>query len=516
MSEFFKMQKFQMPKKPMLSDFSASLVVFLVALPLCMGISLASGVPPIYGIITGIVGGIVVGLLTGSQLQVSGPAAGLTVLVWEFVEKYGLEALGLVVLTAGLIQLLCGQLRLGQWFRAASPAIIQGMLTGIGILILSSQFHVMIDDKPKGNGLDNLLSIPQSIWKGLVPMDGTAHHIAAALGVSTIILILLWQGLAPKKFKFIPAPLFAIGLVTICAYWFQLPINYVEIPQNALTAIPWPPAFFEQYHLLSDGQVWFEILGLAFIASAETLLSTSAVDKMHTGPRADYDKELSAQGVGNMLCGVLGVLPLTGVIVRSAANVHAGAVSNKSAIFHGVWLLLFVVFAEPILNLIPTSALAAILVFTGYKLMNFKIIPELLKHGKGEVLIFGVTIVTIVAEDLLTGILVGLVLSIAKLIYVFSQLSIHTIYDSDDDITHVYLEGAATFIRLPQLASIFEKMPSQGKVVVHIHELSYIDHACFELFRDWENQHFPDEGGGITIDWETKKNDARFIRRISR
>lgn len=489
-------------KKNWMADFSASLVVFLVALPLCMGIALASGVPPVYGIIAGIVGGLVVGVFTGSPLQVSGPAAGLTVLVWTMVKDFGIEALGLVVLLGGMIQFLCGKFRLGQWFRAVSPSVIHGMLTGIGILILSSQFHVMVDDTPKGTGLDNILSIPASIWKGLMPMDGNSHHLAALAGTLTILLIMIWQAFAPKKLRMIPAPLLAIAVVTAYVNLLGLPIQYIEIPNSLMESIPWPPTFLSHLHLLAKPEIWEDILGLAFIASAETLLSASAVDKMHSGTKANYDKELSAQGIGNMLCGVLGVLPITGVIVRSAANVQAGAVSNKSAILHGTWLLLFFIFAEPLLRIIPTSALAAILVYTGYKLMNFKVIPELRNHGRFEVVIFALTILMIVVEDLLTGVLVGLGLSFVKLVYVFSHLTIHPVKDEEANNTHVYLKGAATFIRLPQLASTFEALPADAHVIVHIDQLSYIDHACLELFHDWEMAHRP-EGGSITIDWDS-------------
>lgn len=469
-----------------------------------MGISIASGVPPVYGIVAGIVGGIVVGYLTGSPLQVSGPAAGLTVLVWELVNKIGLEALGLAVIICGIIQFLCGCLKMGQWFRAVSPSVIHGMLTGIGILIFCSQFHVMVDDKPKGSGLENLLSLPESFMKGvMLPINETTyHHMAALAGVLTIIIILLWQSLPNKKLKLIPAPLVAIVVTTLLVNYYEVPIKYIDVPHNLLDVIPWPPDFIGKLHLLSDFDLWMDILGMAFIASAETLLSASAVDKMHNGVKTNYDKELAAQGIGNMICGVLGVLPITGVIVRSASNIQAGAVSNKSSMMHGLWLLLFFLFAEPILSLIPTSALAAILVFTGYRLMEFKVIPELAKHGKGEVIIFAMTIIMIVAEDLLTGVLVGLLLSFIKLIYVFSYLSITVKTDEENNVTHVYLKGAATFIRLPQLAMAFEKLPTQSHVLVHIENLSYIDHACLDLFREWETQHRP-AGGDITIDWES-------------
>jgi len=190
-------------------DFMASIVVFLVALPLCMGIAIASGAPPALGLITGVVGGLVVGAIAGSPLQVSGPAAGLTVLVWEMINQHGIGMLGAIVLLAGLIQIGMGALKAGPWFRAISPAVIQGMLAGIGVLIIGSQIHVMVDDAPKGSGLTNLLSIPEAIWKGLTPMDGSSHHLAAIIGVITMAIIFSWS-YAPKKLKIVPAPLVAV------------------------------------------------------------------------------------------------------------------------------------------------------------------------------------------------------------------------------------------------------------------------------------------------------------------
>src|SRR5262245_16024004 len=177
-------------------DVLASVVVFLVALPLCMGIAIASGLPPAAGIVTGIIGGLIVGVLSGSPLQVSGPAAGLSVLVWELVREHSPGTLGLIVLLAGAIQLAAGLLQLGQWFRAVSPAVIGGMLAGIGVLIFASQFHVMVDDAPKGGGLENLLAIPEAIWKGVAPPDGSSHHLAASVGLLTIVALVTWKAAA--------------------------------------------------------------------------------------------------------------------------------------------------------------------------------------------------------------------------------------------------------------------------------------------------------------------------------
>jgi MFS superfamily sulfate permease-like transporter len=295
-------------------DFVASIVVFLVALPLCMGIAIASGVPPAAGLVTGIIGGIVAGALSGAPLQVSGPAAGLTVLVWQLVQEHGLEALGAAVVLAGAIQIAAGLLKFGQWFRAMSPAVIYGMLAGIGVLIFASQFHIMVDSAPRGGGIANLLAIPEAIYKGVFPIDGSSHHIAAAIGLVTIVGILVWTRFAPRALHMIPAPLMAAICATVLAAIMQLPIKYVNVPESLLGALTVPGA--EAFAGLLNADLLIQAIALAFIASAETLLCVTAVDKMHTGTRANYDRELTAQGVGNLLCGFAGALPMTGVRER--------------------------------------------------------------------------------------------------------------------------------------------------------------------------------------------------------
>ena len=489
-------------------DFLASIVVFLVALPLCMGVSLASGLPPMAGIITGIIGGIIVGAISGSPLQVSGPAAGLTVLVWQLVEQLGVEMLGVVVLFAGLIQLAAGLLKLGQWFRAVSPAVIHGMLAGIGVLILASQFHVMLDYKPIGTGIQNLIGMPGALMTAY--NEGGSHLMAGAIGALTILTIILWGTLTPKSWRIVPAPLVGVLVAIAAARLFELQINYVNVPENiwSVTIFPTP----ERLARIIEWPILLGAISIAFIASAETLLCATAVDQLHRGPRTKYDHELAAQGVGNTICGALGVLPMTGVIVRSSANVEAGAVTRMSAILHGVWLLLFVSVIPFSLSYIPLSALAAILVFTGYKLAYPKIVPTLLKFGRGEVLIYFVTIIMIVATNLLEGVLIGLGLSLIKLLYAFSHLEVRKEENGADNRVDLYLKGSATLIRLPKLAAELERLKPGANVHVHINELDYIDHACLDLLTNWDRQHDA-TGGSLTIEWDelSKKYHQRRV-----
>lgn len=485
-------------------DALASVVVFLVALPLCMGVAIASGVSPMAGLVTGIVGGLVVGLIAGSPLQVSGPAAGLTVLVWQLVQHHGIEMLGVIVLLAGLLQLAAGMLKLGQWFRAVSPAVIHGMLAGIGVLILASQFHVMLDKKPIGSGMEN--------FGGIVPalMDtfssGSTSAQAFYVGLLTIAIIVLWSMFAPKRLKVLPGPLVAVVVAVIVAAVMQLKIKYIpdllanpEDINNFWAVIQYPT--LENLRLAFNKEILIAAVSVAFIASAETLLSASAVDQLHQGPRTKYDKELVAQGVGNSICGVLGALPMTGVIVRSTANVEAGGKTRASAILHGVWLLLFAAVLPFTLSYIPVASLAAVLVFTGWKLAYPKAVPDLLRFGRSEVAIYFITIVMIVASNLLEGVLIGLGLSILKLLHAFSHLEIKW----DEDIVHnrvqLHLKGAATLIRLPQLAAALEEIRPGAEVHIHFEHLDYIDHACLDLLSNWERQHEV-TGGVLVIEWE--------------
>jgi MFS superfamily sulfate permease-like transporter len=492
-------------------DLMASVVVFLVALPLCMGIAIASGVPPAYGIITGIIGGIVVGTLAGSPLQVSGPAAGLTVLIWQFVQAHGVAMLGAAVVIAGLIQIMAGLLKFGQWFRAISPAVIQGMLAGIGVLIIGSQTHVLVDDGPKGSGLNNLLSIPSAIWKGLVPIEGNTHHLAAYIGMLTIIIMVGWK-FAPQRLKIVPAPLLAVVVATGVAAFFKLPIYYVSVSGSFLSDIAGPS--LETWARSWNLSILLGGVAIALIASAETLLCATAVDQMHQGSRTNYDRELFAQGVGNTLCGLLGSIPMTGVIVRSSANIEAGGRTRGSAIFHGIWLLAAVSLLPSLLNLIPTTSLAAILVFTGFKLVSPKAIRLLRQYGKSEVAIYAATVIAIVTTDLLKGVLFGLALSLGKLIYTFSHLEVKLIRNQplEGQMT-MELRGAATFVRLPRLAAALESVPGSMHLHIVLDKLDYIDHACIDLLSNWEKQH---EAGGGQIIMEWDKLHRKYHERAGR
>lgn len=464
-------------------ELLASVVVFLVALPLCMGIAIASGMPPAKGLITGIIGGVVVGFLAGSPLQVSGPAAGLAVLVFELVRQHGMGMLGPILLLAGVLQLLAGRLRLGCWFRVTAPAVVYGMLAGIGILIVLSQVHVMFDTAPQPSGMQNLLEFPATLMAALPQETAGNGWQAGALGLGTIALMWSWERWRPQKLRFIPGALLGVATMTIISMWLALPVNRVVVPADLSEAIDWirPDDLLK----LADPTLLVAAFALAFIASAETLLSAAAVDRMQSGQRSDFDRELSAQGIGNMLCGVLGALPMTGVIVRSSANVQAGAQTRASAILHGLWLLAFVVVLSSVLQQIPVASLAGVLVYTGIKLVDFKAFRGLGRYGRMPMFTYAATALTIVFTDLLTGVLLGFALTLLKLAFKAARLKINLVSLAQPGHMELRLSGAATFLKVPALTKALEAVPAGTHLHVPLANLRYMDHSVLELLEDW-------------------------------
>jgi MFS superfamily sulfate permease-like transporter len=464
-------------------DFTASIVVFLVAMPLCMGIAIASGVPPEKGLITGIIGGIVVGMLAGSPLQVSGPAAGLAVIVFELIRDQGLSALGPILILAGLIQVVAGIFKLGGWFRAISPAVVHGMLAGIGVLIVVGQFHVLFDAKPLSSGLENLAAMPGRLL-GLDPTNAKASELALLIALLTIGVMIAWEKFRPAALRLVPGALLGVIAGTLAAFLFGLDVTRVDVPQSIAAAVSLPDASIFAKWL--QPSTLAAALAIAFIASAETLLSAAAVDKMHDGVRTDYNKELRAQGIGNLLCGAAGALPMTGVIVRSSANVQAGAVTRLSAILHGVWILGFVALLPWLLREIPMAALGAVLVVTGWKLVNVGHVRELFRHhGVLPAVIWAATLVIVVAEDLLTGVLVGIALSLIEVIPNLKRLKLGVDHHEADEHTAISLSGTATFVQLPRLSDALDKAPADKPLTIDVRGLAAVDHSCAELFREW-------------------------------
>lgn len=464
-------------------DFIASLVVFLVALPLCMGIAVASGMPPEAGLITGIIGGIVVGALSGSPLQVSGPAAGLAVLVYEIVQEQGIAALGLIILLAGALQILAGALRIGHWFRSISPAVVHGMLAGIGLLIVLSQLHVLLDRVPLPSGLANLAAIPGAFFE-LSPTATGSMEAAFVLGGVTILAFLGWEKFRPKQLRLVPGALVGVVVATVLAYVLGADVKRVIVPDSIVDAMNIPG--WADLARLGETQIIVSALIIAFVASAETLLSAAAVDRMHEGPRTKYNKELVAQGVGNMACGFVGGLPMTGVIVRSSANVQAGATTRLSTMLHGAWILGFVVILPWLLREMPTAALAGVLVITGWRLVSLTHAKHLFRqYGPLPAAVWAVTFVMVVATDLLTGVLVGLAFSMLELAPFFRKLKLHLQHRDDGEVAELEVSGAATCVNLPRLAKHLDEVPEGRPVRIRFKDLVGLDHTCAELIGEW-------------------------------
>lgn len=462
-------------------DFAASLVVFLVALPLCVGVAVASGVPAELGLVTGIVGGLVTGLLPGSSLQVSGPAAGLTVLVFEAVQEYGLPVLGVIVLATGLIQVAMGALKLGRYFRAISVAVVEGMLAGIGLVLIAGQLYSVAGAEAPASGLGKLAGLP-----GLIADSaGSTGALASfGLGAGTIAVLVLWKRL-PKKVRTVPGALAAVALATLVTLAFGLPVATVEV-KGLLGSIQLPG--FETVGELASLGVLGTVVAFVLIASAESLFSAAAVDRLHDGPRTEYDKELMAQGAGNTVCGLLGALPMTAVIVRSAANVQAGARTKASRVMHGVWLLLFAALLPAVLAYIPLPALAGILVHAGWKLIPLRGIVSLWREHRGEALILIVTAVSIVAISMFEGVLIGLALAVAKTAWEASHLKLEVI-DKGAGPVQAYLSGNATFLRLPKILDNLEALPQDRPVELDLSGLHHLDHACRTALENWAERH---------------------------
>lgn len=463
-------------------DLASSLVVFLVAIPLCLGIAIASGVPASMGLISGVIGGIVVGLLSGSPLQVSGPAAGLAVIVFGFVEEYGVAMLAPVLIVVGILQIAAGFLRVGSWFRAISPAVVHGMLAGIGILIILGQFHVLMDAKPAAGGIENVAAINESVGR-LWGNGLTSEAAALMVGLISLLAMVCWEKCRPPSLNLVPGALIGVAAGTVLAAAFELPIARVEVPASLLDGLSLPT--IESYTQFAQPAIILATVMIAVIASAETLLSAAAVDRMHDGVRTNFNKELFAQGIGNGLCGLLGGLPITGVIVRSSANIQAGARTRTSATLHGMWILGLVALAPGLLTTVPLTALAAVLLVTGWRLISLRHVHHLFEHhGLVPVGIWLTTVAMIVLEDLLVGVVLGLALSLLEIIpYLRRKLAIR--HAEVDEEIHLRLGGAVTCKDVPALLNTLEQLPEGRKIRILGEDLHYMDHTSAETISDW-------------------------------
>ncbi|GAB3571652.1 SulP family inorganic anion transporter [Amycolatopsis endophytica] len=461
-------------------DVPASLVVFLVAIPLSLGIALASGAPIVAGLIAAIVGGIVAGALGGSALQVSGPAAGLTVIMAETINEFGWAATCAITVLAGGLQILLGLSRIARAALALSPAIVHGMLAGIGVTIVLAQLHIVLGGSAQSSPVDNLLQLPAQI---LDP-----HGPATLIGLITIGILLAW-GKLPAAVRKVPGPLAAIVAVTVLSLVLDMNVSRVDVPGNVLD-LGFVPDF--------PDTGWFDfgvaVVTIALVASVESLLSAVAVDKMHTGRRANLNRELIGQGSANMVSGSLGGLPVTGVIVRSSTNVQSGARTRASAVLHGLWVLLFVAVLAGLLRNIPLAALAGLLVHVGAKLVNLNHIKQVLKHG--DLPVYLVTLTGVVAIDLLSGVLIGVAVAALMMLRRLLWSGIHA--ERDGDKWRVVVEGALSALSIPRLTTVLGGIPRGTTVTLEL-VVDYLDHAAFDTLSAWQHSH-EEAGGQVIVD----------------
>ncbi|MCP2166366.1 SulP family inorganic anion transporter [Goodfellowiella coeruleoviolacea] len=475
-------------------DLPASLVVFLIAIPLSLGIAAATGAPLIAGLVAAVVGGILAGALSGAPLQVSGPAAGLTVIVAGVIADFGWAATAAITVGAGLLQILLAVTRVGRLALSLSPSVVHGMLAGIGITIAAGQFNVMLGGASASSVLANLAAIPGNLI--------SLHSGSLLIGAATVAILLAWPRI--PRAKVVPAPLVAVVAATALGSLFGPDLARVDLPEDPIGDIVLP-------QLPQGGMVSIAvaIVTVALVASVESVLSAVAVDKLHNGPRANLDRELVAQGVGNTVSGALGGLPITGVIVRSSTNVAAGARSRASTMLHGLWILVFVLLLGGVLELIPMAALAGVLFVTGVRLVNGGHMRQLLRHG--EFASYVVTVLGVVTLGLVEGVLLGIGVTVLGALVKLTDSSVRVDRDEDDHADwRVVVRGSLAFLRVGRLVRELRQIPLGQHVVLELH-VDFMDHAAFEAVDDWRSG-YERLGGRVDVD---EVHDSWYSRAVA-
>ena len=479
------------------SDVFSGIVVFLVALPLCLGIATASGVPPFAGLVSGIVGGLVVALLSGSHLSVSGPAAGLVVIVVTAIASLGsFSAFLAAVLIAGALQIGFGLLRAGRIASYVPAAVVKGMLASIGILLIVKQI-------PLGAGLVAGADAGVSHAAAVSTPFGKILPVSLALCAASVAMLFAWETPRAKRFglvRAVPGPLAVVALGIIVTVLLDRIAPSLATPAEhrvVLAALDSPSALFAAVSMpdlaqLASPDVWRVAMTLAVVASLETLLSLEALEQIDPKRRrVSPDRELKAQGTGNIVAALLGGLPLTAVIVRSSANVHAGAKTRLSAVIHGALLLASVFVLTAVLNLIPLASLAAILIQTGYKLAKPRLFVETAREGVGRLAPFVATIVGVLATDLLIGIAIGIATS--ALFAMQASFARTFVLTRHDDYFLLSVRKDATFFAKPMLARCLAQIPERATVLIDAERADFIDtdirEAIDAFVRDAPNRH---------------------------
>ncbi|WP_031006583.1 SulP family inorganic anion transporter [Streptomyces sp. NRRL F-5727] len=475
--------------RPAGADVSASIAVFLIALPLSLGIALATGAPLQAGLVAAAVGGLVAGRLGGSPLQVSGPAAGLTVVTAELIQRYGWRTTCAITVLAGLAQIGLATLKVARSALMVSPAIVHGMVAGIGVTIALAQLHIVLGGTPQSSAVANALGLPAQL--------ADVGPASLAISALTVAVLLGWPrlpGRAGAWARKVPAALVAVAGATLLAVAAGFRVPRVDLPSWSSHALPGLP----------DGPVLgiaAGVLTITLVTSVQSLLSAVAVDKLAAArpdrgrgvPRSDLDRELAGQGAANMVSGALGGLPVAGVAVRSVANVTAGAVSRASTMLHGLWIVLAALFLVPAIDLIPLAALAALVMVVGVQMVSITHIRTVTRHR--EVVVYAVTLTGVVLVGLLEGVALGIAVAVAVALH---RLTRTRITREDRDGRHLLrVRGQLTFLAVPRLSRALHQIPAGSDVTVEL-DGSFMDHAAYETLNDWTAGHLA-HGGTVEL-----------------
>ncbi|MHB0960980.1 MAG: bifunctional SulP family inorganic anion transporter/carbonic anhydrase [Pirellulaceae bacterium] len=496
----------------LISDMSAGLVVFLVALPLCLGVALASNAPLFSGILSGIVGGLLVGAISKSQTSVSGPAAGLTAVVAAQIAALGsFQTFLMAVMIAGALQIVLGVVRAGAIADFVPSSVIKGLLAAIGLILILKQIPHLVghDVNPLGTMSFEELD-HENTFSELAHVFRFFHPGAAVIGVISIVILLAWDKVKWLKQSLIPAPLIVVLggvgasllLARLGGRWTVGDTHLVQVPvadslESFLGFLQWPdPAD------LANPQVFMAAVTIALVASLETLLNLEAVDKLDPQKRiSPPNRELIAQGVGNMTAGLIGGLPVTSVIVRSSVNINAGAKSKAATIFHGLLLLLCVALLPMWLNQIPLSALAAVLITTGLKLASPKIFRQMWREGPNQSLPFFVTVGAILLSDLLIGILIGLGFSIVFILRSNLRRPLRQIVEKHigGEVLHIELAQQVSFLNRVAISKALASVPRGGQVLIDARDTDYIDADVLDLIIEYQEEIAPVRGIRVSL-----------------
>nr|WP_245546806.1 SulP family inorganic anion transporter [Pseudopedobacter saltans] len=477
----------------MKKDLTSSIVVFLVALPLCLGIALASGAPLFAGLLTGVIGGIVVASFSGSQLSVSGPAAGLTVIVVNAITQLGaFETFLLAVVIAGMFQIILGLARAGTIGNYFPSSVIEGMLAAIGIILILKQIPHALGYDISYFADENTSIEKQGALEAIVTAFQNFQTGALIITLVSLVVLIFWPKL--KKLSAIPAPLIVVVLGVLLAQLFSK--SDYALTSEHLVQIPIVSSFgefvglftFPKFSQILNPDVWTVAITIAVVASLETLLSIEAVDKIDKQKRVSpTNRELIAQGIGNSVSGLLGGLPLTSVIVRSSANVNSGGQTKLSAIFHGILLLVALLAIPSIINMIPLACLAAILLFTGYKLANILLFKKMWKHGKDQFIPFSVTVLAIVFTDLLMGVAIGMLIGVFYLLR--ANMRNPYFYKLENEgkqkTLKLRLSEEVSFLNKGAIRYTLTHIPQGAKVIIDGSNSKYIDRDVLEIIENF-------------------------------